>query len=562
MIFCTGLLAQYDEKQILLKNAADMIKVRKYTLAEDLYQEAIDKYPDDSAVITGLLNLYVRTNNGSEGLKIVKEKAKFLEDSVEINYEITFMLIDKNNDKALSKAKDFLRTNDSPADFKNLGNLFQKYRAYNQSTDILLEGEKKYPNDFSFELADSYYFSRDYDRALNYYLIALENNIGSKNLINSRIRNIINQAPKSITGLIDYFGTDSINIQITKDNKSVINVYVDALLNTGRTNLALDILNKFEAKDIYTKAEQFKRLKEYDISRTLYELTLEKVDDLSFYYRYALNFAKMLSEASAFTDADSLINIITDEQVDQRYNRNLLFESYILKADIANRNKEMSLQYESLLKEAEKFAYNNNQKQTLKSKLSYYKLLNQEYPEAKRYLDQLARYGKNESYFFNYYLYEILQGGGIADSLATELILLGPESDNTIEMLSLKHSLKALNQTDRKLFLDAYRKEKLFLTEEADSLYSQLYDTTKNEYYIIKNALMNIKSNNFQRAQQLLSNNFTDDFSRDFAAMQLVFLEDKNSQLARDMARNFLTQYPNSSFAAQVRQILMINNNN
>jgi len=41
--------------------------------------------------------------------------------------------------------------------------------------------------------------------------------------------------------------------------------------------------------------------------------------------------------------------------------------------------------------------------------------------------------------------------------------------------------------------------------------------------------------------------------------MQLIFMEDENSQLAKDMARNFLTQYPNSSFAAQVRLILMTN---
>lgn len=557
-----SLVAQYDEKQILLKNASDMMKVRKYTLAEELYQEALTKFPKDIDVITALLEHYIKTNKGKEGYKVLQDKSMILPESIKVKYQITFSLIDKNYEVALLKAQEHLTANNSQTEYKSLGSLFQRYRAYSQAIDIFLAGEKLYPQNFSFELAESYYFEREYNEAISYYLLALEGNSGFKSISNSRISNIIKESPNSILTLMDYFGTDSNKLQITKENLSIINIYVDALLNTNREEIAFSILDKYQAKDIFTKAEQFKRSKKYNISKMLYKKTLDKEDDLNFYYRYLLYFAKMSVESASYAEADSLINIIIADDSDKKFKRNVMFDSYLLKGDIINRNKNMSDQYENLLKKAEEFAYNTKQKQTLKAKFSYYEILNKNFPQAKRYLDELGRYGYNDSYYFNYYLYEVMQNGKQADSLATELIIQAPESDYSIEMLEIKYALKSLGPKDKNLFLDAFSKEKLFLTEDADSLYQELYNSTKNEYFIIKNALLNMENNNIQRTRELLSYNYEDKFCHDFAALQLILLEDENSQLAKDMARNFLTQYPNSSFAAQVRQIIMINQNN
>lgn len=560
LICSTGLFANYDEKKILLNNANDMIKVRKYSLAEEIYQEAITKFPQDEDVIIALFELYIRTNKGQEGLNLLKKKTNLLANDHKIKYEITFMLMDKNFELALEKAQSFLKTSSSQADYINMGKLFQRYRAYEESIDIFLIGDQLFPHKFAFELADSYYFARNYSQALNYYLLALEHDKASKNLINSRIRNILKNDPSSISVLIDHFGNDSEEIEITKDNQAIIDIYIHALLTNDRIPLALSILENYDAKQIYTKAEQFKRLKEYKISKLLYQMAIAKIDDLRFYYRYTLNYAQMLFESASYAQADSLLNIVIADS-DYGLKRNLLFDAYLLKADISTRNKGLSNQYENLLNQAEKYAYNNNQKMSLKSRLSYFKLLQEDYSQAKKYLDQLANYGKNSNYFFNYYLFEIFQNGSIADSLATELIIQAPESDFTIEMLDLKYILKSLKDNEKNLFLDAYRKEKLFLLEQADSLYSQLYQASGNEYYLIKNAQMNIDNMNYQRARKLLSVNFKEDFARDYAAVILLYLEDDKSQLAQDMARNFLTQYPNSSFAAKVRQILMIDQN-
>lgn len=560
-VLSSSLYANYDEKQILLKNATNMIKVRKYNLAEELYQEALTKFPDDKEVVIAFLELYVRTNKAKEGLSLLKEKSNSLAPQEKAKYEITFMLMVRTFDLAYQIAEKYLQVNSSQNDYKDMGNLFQRYRAYGQSIDILLAGDELFPHQFSFEIADSYYFDRNYSDALKFYLKALEHDVGSSNLINSRIRNIIKQSPNSITALIEHFGTDSDLIEVTKDNKSTIDVYVHALLTTGYTETALEILDKYQAKDIYTKAEQFKRLKEYEISDVLYQLCLDKVEDLRYYYRYTFNYAQMLFESSSYLQADSLVNIIIIEDSNQNLKRNILFDAYLLKADITFREKATSKEYEDFLKDAEKFAYNNNQKIELKARLSYFKLLQEDYNQAERYLEELAGYGKNSNYFFNYYLYEVFQNGTFADSVATELIILAPESDFTIEMLDLKYILKSLKSEEKNLFLDAYRKDKLFLHEEADSLYQQLYESTSNEYFVIKNALMNIEYNNILRAQELFSRSFEDDFVRDFAAVQLVLLEDDKTQLAQDMARNFLTQYPNSSLAAKVRQILNIDQN-
>lgn len=561
LILSTSLFAQYNEKQIILNNASEMIKVRKYSLAEELYQEALTKFPNDPDVIIGLLELYIRTNNGEEGTVLLESKGKSLPKDKSMQYQITFLLIDRKLDIALNKAQEHLKLNSSESEYKAIGSLFQRYRAYSQTTAIFLVGEKLYPTKFSFDVADSYFFERNYDKALKYYLIALENKVGNVSLTNSRISSIIKESPKSILTLIDYFGSETDKIIITKDNTAIINVFIDALLSTGRKDLALPILNKYQTKDIYTKAEQFKRLKEYDISNLLYQLILEKEADLTFYYRYSFNFAQMLLESGAYPQADSLINNIISDS-DQKYKKNVLFDSYLLKAQIIKRNKALTSQYETYLNKAEQYAYNNNQKQTLKAILSYHKILNQEFKEAKVILADLARFGNSDNYFFNSYLYELFQNSPLADSLATELIILAPDSDFTDKMLELKYVLKPLDQTNKKLFLDAYRNENLFLTEKADSLYQEIFKATKNEYFIIQNALMHKDNNNLQRARVLFSTSFKDEFCHDFAAMQLVILEDDNSQIAKDMARNFLTQYPNSSFAALVRQILMPNQNN
>ncbi len=561
VFFTTSLFAKYDEKEILLKNASDMVQVRKYSLAQELYEEALTKFPGAQDVIVSYLELFIKTSKGQEGLNLLKEEGNSLSNSDKSRYEITFMLIERTFELAEEKANSYLEINPQESQYKNIGDLFQRYRAYQQAVNIYTRANELFPFKFSFELADSYYFDRNYPQALTYYLQALEHDISSKNLINSRIGSIIKQDPNSISVLMKHFGTDPEHIVITKDNKSIIDVYAQALLTTGKGDIALAILDKYQAQDIYNKAEQFKRLKEYEISSTLYDLALSKVQDTRNYYMYTFNYAKMLFESSAYSRADSLINIIIDDDSDMNNKRNVLFNTYLLKADITFRQKDLSNHYESYLQKAEKYAYNNNQKTTLKSRLSYYKILTQEYPQAKDYLDELEQYGRNSDYFFNYYLYEVFQNGSFADSLATELIIQAPESDNTSEMLNIKFLLKSLSGQDRNLFLDAYRKEKLFLLEEADSLYNQLFESSKNEYFIIKNALMNIENSNKIRAQKLLSRPFEDTFARDFASLQLVLLEDKKSKLAQNMARNFLTLYPNSSLAARVRKILLIEQN-
>ena len=556
------LFADYDEKKILLNNASNMIKVRKYTLADELLSEALEKYPDDTQVIMAILDLYVLTNESDKAIEILKDKSELLPQFKRYEYQITFSLIQKSYQIALDKAQSYLSKNNSSNDFSLMGALFQRYRAYTESITIYLQGEKLYPTIFSVNLADSYYFERNYDEAIRYYLIALENNIGHQNLSNSRIRNIIKDSPKSVATLVEHFGSDSSKIQITNINKSIIDVYIEALLNTDRIELALALLEKYEPKDIYTKAEQFRRLKSYEISALLYEMLLAKEENPTFIYRYTFNYASMLIENGKYTHADSLVNTIIFDESNKPAKRNIMFDSYLLKADLVYRNRKLSEGYLSYLNEADKFAFNNNQKQTLQEKISYYKILRNDLQGAVTHLANLRKYGANDAFFFNAYLLEVMQSGAEADSLATELLITAPNSDYTSEMLELKYFLKSLNPTDKNLFLDAYRNEKLFLITEADSLYQKLFISSKKEIFKLRNAMMNKKNLNELRAKQLFSDNYKDEFCRDFASLQLVLTENKNSNIAKDMARNFLTQYPGSTFAAEVRQILMINQNN
>lgn len=556
------LFADYNEKKILLDNANSMIKARKYTLAEEFLNEAFEKYPNDIQVIMKSLDLYILTNDTAKAMKILKAKGDLLYLPKKYEYLVTFNLIEKEYQLALDKAQEYLNINRKHADFLMMGRLFQRYRAYDESVTIYLQGDKLYPTVFSVNLGDSYYFQRNYNEAIRHYLIALENKVGHQSLSNSRIRNIIKDSPESVVVLIEHFGTDSSKIQITKENKSIIDVYVEALLNTNRITFALAILDKYEPRDIYTKAEQFRRLKSYEISALLYEIVLEKEENPTFKYRYIYNYASMLIEDGNYSYADSLINIIIYEEEDKSAKRNLMFDSFLLKSELIYRNQELSEGYLSYLKQAEKYAFSNNQKRTLQEKISYYKVLRNDIAGAQQHLKQLAKYGTNDGFLFNAFLLEVMQNGAEADSLATELLIVSPNSDYTSEMLKLKYLLKSLNPADKNLFLDAYRSEKLFHIEEADSLYQELFLSSKNEIFKIRNAMMNKKNLNELRAKQLFSSNYKDEFCRDFASLQLVLTEDKDIDMAKAMARNFLTQYPNSTFAAEVRQILMINQNN
>src|SRR5690554_1207887 len=369
------LFADYNEKKILLDNANSMIKARKYTLAEEFLNEAFEKYPNDIQVIMKSLDLYILTNDTAKAMKILKAKGDLLYLPKKYEYLVTFNLIEKEYQLALDKAQEYLNINRKHADFLMMGRLFQRYRAYDESVTIYLQGDKLYPTVFSVNLGDSYYFQRNYNEAIRHYLIALENKVGHQSLSNSRIRNIIKDSPESVVVLIEHFGTDSSKIQITKENKSIIDVYVEALLNTNRITFALAILDKYEPRDIYTKAEQFRRLKSYEISALLYEIVLEKEENPTFKYRYIYNYASMLIEDGNYSYADSLINIIIYEEEDKSAKRNLMFDSFLLKSELIYRNQELSEGYLSYLKQAEKYAFSNNQKRTLQEKISYYKVL-------------------------------------------------------------------------------------------------------------------------------------------------------------------------------------------
>ncbi len=544
---------QYDEKEIIKNNIDKLIKSRQYERAKIQYKEALVTYPNDIDLIEGLIQQYIRSNDSKALTQILADKDKILPDSLSGKHRINLKLMNSQSELALSQALDYLQSYSNLSNFNDITKLFTRYRAYVESIELYKIANNKFPGKFNLNIADSYYYIKDYSQALLYYFKVIEKESRYIGIVNMRIKNMIIHDSAIIEDVIKYFGDDIDSIIIDNNNKKVFNVYLEALINGNKNDKVLSLMSKYSHKDIYVKAEQLKRDRNYDLSGQLYNLAISKVTDNNNKLSYMLKLADLYLVNKQLVKSDSLATDVINFSGKVRNKDSYLFQAYITKANIEKSKNGINTVYLDKLKLADRHANSSNSKKEVSILISKYHILHDNHKEAHKELSFLERYDVDSQILFNSFLYEFLNSSAETDSLLTELVISFPSSQETLEALTIKFYTKELTPQNNKLFQDAYRYKALKNITKADSLYQSLYEASSNEIFIIMNAEMNKNNMLLDRALVLYSNNFQDEFCRDYAELQIVNNSSRDREEVKTLARNFLTKYPNSSFAPGVR---------
>ena len=554
LLISLNLHGQYNEKKILLDNADKMMKIRKYELARGYYKEALAKFPQDQTVIVKMLELHVKTSQSKSGEKLLAKSKAHLTDSQFTTYSVTFSLMEHFSDRAFETASKYLGKDAKLFDYLTMANLFQKYRSYDEAIEIFLDGEDKFPQKFTYKLAEVYYQSKQFKKAVHYFLKTLTDEKKRASMVRLRVRNIVNQHPKAVGYIEDYIDVDYDKLQINDTNMAIYEIFVDALLDIGDVKKATLLLEQFPLKTILAKGDQYKRLKLYDITIEIYKLALTKEQKFSSKENLTLKLAEVAILVGKYTFSDSLLINVIDGA---KGNKRTLFQSYLLKADILRKTNNLSSEYLKALEMAESFSYNNRSKSDILSEISYFYILNKDLKKGEKNLKRLKRYGvTDETIYVEYLLALTTNSTAIVDSLSMELIVAYPGSERTKDMLEYKYLIRELNPKQQVIAFDAFREERLFNLNSADSLYTILAKETENNFFLIKSGDMYRRNLKLNRAKEIYSRNYQDEFCRDYAAMQLVLMEEDNKELKLAMARNFLISYPKSTFASTLRLLL------
>lgn len=553
-----SLFADFDEKRIFLDNISRYKKYREYTKVEKLLNEALLKFPNDREIIIVGLDFYALMNKSKEGLDLFKEKKRLLTSENKLKYSIIFQLLNKENKYALDIAQSFLKKYGSEVNYKKISELFKRYRAYNEAVILLKQGQEIFPNKFNRSLADCYYFEKKYIEAIKNYLTLVKEKSSNYYLVKSRISSILKENSSLIQVIIDFYGNEIYSLDINKDNKRYFDIYVEALINSNELSSALKILEKYPAYEIYRKAEVLNKKQDYKQADNFYLLAIKKEKDVLNKNKYLISYAKSLINYNNPVKADSVLTSVIDTSMlrDSKFN-NELFECYMLKADIELKFYSNLGKYLELLNASLKKSYYANHKRKIYLRLAKFYTYTNQRDLAKDNIDKSQKYGKTDLDFtYTNYLYSLSDFTVAPDSLITEMMLLKPESEKVYEALKLKFLLKDIKKEDKAKYLSAFFNAKLYNITESDSLYMELYKNSANEYFVIQNAIMNQEHNRIKRCIELFSMPFEDEFCRDYARVSLLSLSGSNPKEIRSLARNLLTEYPNSNFVAEIRKFL------
>lgn len=549
------LLAQYDQKAILLKQANNLIVHRQYEKANQIYEQVLEVSPVDHSVV----ELYILNLLRISKVKIAAEKLEFYHSNIpEMTYvrlHASILINQGEIKKARDETKDFLAGNQGNIYFyRNFSMIFEQYRQDEIAIEIL-EMARKVANDenlYTRELAIDYQNVKNYDRAVIEFFKLLENQASYMSYALSRLKMILQE---------DY----SVIRQIEKtassyDNPLVIEVLAMCFGEVGNYEKALENYDRIDPAKLLIFAQTMSVEGKLDIAEQAYRNYIRKINDPAYRANANVKMAEVLITANRINEAKTVLLQVRDDsdikKSQYKYRTKASLECRMMLAQIAIIQDESKQNVLDFMNDAKKFAFNITDISQIEYQIIRYLMLTGDFAESNTKLADLLLKEQPGSDMFKlgyYYsfLLALMQHDPAADSLLGEILINLPENAETNDALLLATLQMNLKQEQKDEFLTAYRLKLLYKDETAIEKLIKLSIENQNEEFRILAAEWAYSANENELTVTLLSTDFQNPVLSEYAKLKLV-------DITQDvgLSRDFLQKNPQSVFSPEFRKVL------
>lgn len=553
LIMLSLLWGQYDERQILVQQANQLMVQRQYDRAEEVFLQIIAQYPDDINSILQLTQLYLSLSQEVKVEEMLQTHQRHIPENAYTELRIQLLILQGKHEQANSLADSYLEIYGSNRSKYNLIASYFSGRGDNESAIRIFEAARRVHGDdiFAVEIASAAMKCGLYEKALREYL----NHSANAQNTNLFIRNQVSEIVREDSTLINVVR----NFANTHDNFVIKEIYASALMTIKNYEEALETYKQMPLTYLRNFAAEQLKLGNLDITLKAYRFLGQNAEQPAQRLYYGYEVANIFFQSAQY---DSTENIINELLQDPSWNKpkqagksSLLVKLRRLKAE-----NDLALGVElnrvrQWIEQTKDYSVYHDEIQELDVDLARFAILDEDFETAKSTLKRIVVQDYLAERHYLEFLLALMQGEKAeADSLMHEYVLKHPDSEYTNDIIYL--NMLSINMSDIQLqnFSKAIRMLQLFKPEGIQILVD-LFEQNDDEELLMLAIEWSLALGDITQAEVLLAHDFKDELARDYALMLSLFLiQERETEI--QLAQEFLKNKPNSIFSPRFRQII------
>jgi len=558
-IIVTALFGDTNKKDVLIKQANRYKIQRNYDKSNEIYLDLLNEYPEDYQFVEKLIYNYLAATHYEDAETLLSAYSNIMPPDIFFTLKLRILLA-RNETKEAEKLTDkFLAENKGRIQvYKNVSRVFDNYRQYEKSVEILLAARAQ-ANDsklFANELGVAYLNLKEYSPAIEEFMINLENNKTYFYVAKRHIKTILTEKPKLIK-VIEENAKES-------DDEKVRELYGYALSEVEDYPEALGVYAELPAASLKNFANDMQKKRQYEVALQALDIYIENSGEPGLKADVKISIAKIFMEQQDFEKAKLiLLEVYNDEKLQSRsvrYKTKANKQCRQLLAKIALIQKENDNVVLGYLKDAMEKSYSERDRAEIRFEIIDYQVNSEKFNVAAKGVAEIQTKSDPSSKTYktaNYYgfMINLMQGDAMADTLLSELLVTLPESELTNNALQLAVIAGGFNDSAREALFNGVRKMNLQQCEDAINYLLETNLKEPNEELYFLAGEWAVLAGNIELADTVFAYSFTNEVLSDYAKLRQVELtENKGTQ--DSLIRSFLTEHHQSVFAPAFR-ILM-----
>lgn len=548
------LLAQYDQRQILLQQAQNYYGLRQYTQAENIYRQILELQENDQTAIMQILNIAYMTGDVDKAEELLERYGAHLPPITLLDQQIQLLIYRGKAEEAWIKAMQSISL--QPRDqnrYRTLASHFERRAFFEYVQRLYQLGRTNFadPNLFALEYANSALNAQRYELALNEYLSWLERNPANIYFITNQCKSII-EADASLIQIIKDAAKQSSGTVLKE-------LLAGILVQQKNYDQALDIYKELSKDKLINFANQQFNARHDQVAYLAFEYLEQSETELFKKNQYIFNRATIAYRNLDLALADSLITIVIQDSLlnlpQNRWRSEIGYTARKLKSELSLSFSHDPNEAIRWLSEANEYTRSATQSTEIQVEIAGLKILCEELEEAKAILNQVEDskfLEQKEYYIFLISLFE--DDMELADSLMNEQIIHRPAGKYTNDAIYLMMHLLNLSEHAKSQFLASYRAYLLKDTLAIDML-SEIFAEDEEEELMILALQWALEFGQKEKALEILSHEWQDPIAKEYSALIALLIENSSSEQQKQ-AREFLKQYPNSVFSPEFRSVM------
>jgi len=556
--FTINAFADLKENEILKRRATQYKSRKQYERAITLYESIEKNDPEDMNNIGELILTLIQTSKIQKAEGLLTKYGKKLQEDIHFQFRLMLLLHEAEIDKAQRLSNKFL--DKQKGRLKNYGitaKIYEQYRQYEDAVKIYLKARKIAGDEYLFvqELAYNYQALKENENAVKELLKLIENGNQLSSFVLSRLKPMLKEDPS----VIRFVGKNK------KEDPAIRDIYALCLGEIGEYEKALKEYEYLPEENLLKFAQRMEKSGQLEIAVRAYNVYLFKSNDINKKAKTQIKLTNIYINQNELTKAEEiLLMLYQDDELQKKKNRyksrankqcrELLAQIYLMR----NAPQKEVIKY---LEEAKEYTFNKNDLNEIEYKIIHLLIMDEKNDLAKETLSNVLidENSGSETFKKGYYysfLLALMTNDVESDSLLGELLINIPEDAVTNDALLLfQRTGQFSNDSDRKDFLDAFRKRSLYQNSQAIELLRSIYSRSGMEEILFLAAEWAMQTGEYLLATELFAHEYSDSELQQYADLKLVEMEKEHSAQVKE-SRDFLQTNPLSVFSPQFRRIM------